>query len=264
MKLNRGFLLILLALLVATLLGTITAWRNSSKARIDGLRADRYSFSLGSLRATAESGLKLGLDTNELPAIQTLMSEIRTRHQDIISIDVFDARGRITLSSDNTGLGTSEPAEWREPCLAARGEILASSHADGEVQCAALLNAYEQVVGGIALQYKALAAPVVSGLIASAQSEGTSTHALRHQMLLTLLIIPLGVLVCGAALGSWRAKPLGRQLKLAQQAMRNGSKAPELPLLGPVNAALESLASRSERMRQVDAELETIDQLGTH
>jgi hypothetical protein len=83
-------------------------------------------------------------------------------------------------------------------------------------------------------------------------------------MLLTLLVIPLGVLVCGAALGNWRAKSLGRQLKLAQQAMRNGSKAPELPLLGPVNAALESLASRSERMRQVDAELETIDQLGTH
>jgi hypothetical protein len=264
MKLNRGFLLILLALLAATLLGTTIAWRNSSKARIDGLRADRYSFSLGSLRAAAESGLKLGLDTNELPAIAALMSEIRTRHRDIISIDIFDARGRITLSSDNAGLGTSEPAEWREPCLAARGEILASSDADGEVQCAALLNAYDQVVGGIALQYKALAAPVVSGLIASAQSEGTSTDAVRHQMLLTLLVIPLGVLAVGAALGNWRSKPLGRQLKLAYQAMRDGSKAPELPVLGPVNAALESLTSRSERMTQVDAELEAIDQLGTH
>jgi hypothetical protein len=265
MTLSRGFLLSLLALLVVTLLGTSLAWRNSTKERIDQLRADRYRFSLGSLRSAAESGLKLGLETGELPGIQTLIADARALQRDIIAIDVFDVRGRVTLSSDRAGLGTSEPAEWREPCLAARGEILASRDSDSEVQCAALLNAYEQVVGGIALRYKAMSAPVLSGVIASAQSSDAALgDALRNRVLLTVLGIPLALLALGGALGAWVSRSIGQQLDAAQGAIQSGHASGALPLLGPVSPALQALQARSDQMAKLDAELEAIDQLGTH
>lgn len=263
MRLSRGFLLSLLVLLTVTLLGTSLAWHNSTNERIDQLRADRYRFSLGSLRAAAESGLKLGLETGELPGMQTLIADARSLQRDIISIDVFDARGRVTLSSDRAGLGTSTPAEWRAPCLAARGEILASSDSDGQVQCAALLNAYEQVVGGIALRYKSKTAPGISGLMAAAQDDEAQTSAQRHRMLLALVAIPLGLLALGAVLGAWAARPVRQQLVAAGEALQSGAKAPDLPLLGPVGQALQALQARSDQMAQIDAELESIDRLGT-
>jgi len=263
MRLSRGYILSLLALLIVTLLGTSLAWRNSTKERIDQLRADRYRFSLGSLRTAAESGLKLGLETGDLPGIQTLIAEARALQRDIISIDLFDERGRVTLSSDRAGLGISTPAEWREPCLAARGEMIASSDSDGEVQCAALLNAYEQIVGGIALRYKSMRAPVISGLMATAQEDEAHASALRHRMLLTLLGIPAGLLVLGAALGAWAARPVRQQLVEARTALHSGAGARDLPLLGPVGPALQALQARSDQMAQIDAELESIDQLGT-
>jgi hypothetical protein len=263
MRLSRGFLLSLLALLIVTLLGTSLAWRNSTKERIDQLRADRYRFSLGSLRTAAESGLKLGLETGELPGIQGLIADARALQRDIISIDVFDARGRVTLSSDRAGLGTSTPAEWREPCLAARGEMIASSDSDSQVQCAALLNAYEQVVGGIALRYKSITAPVISSLMASAQDDEAQPNAMRHRMPLTLLAIPIGLLAVGAALGGWAARSVRQQLVAAGEALHSGAHDHDLPLLGPVGPALQALQARSDQMARIDAELESIDQLGT-
>lgn len=263
MRLTRGYLITLILLLLASLLGSTIAWRNISKDHIDAVRADRYRFSVGTLRSAADSGLKIGLDTASLLGMEALINEVRARQPDIISIDIFDAGGRITQSSDKASVGTTESLDWREACLAARGEIRLLREDENLIQCAALLNAYEQAVGGVALRYRSVRAPLLAELLNASRTDQATEGAWSHPALLSLLGLPLALLVLGAVLGRWAGQPLARELRQADQSLRSGQGSGDSALLGPMRGALETLKAREASARDIDAELERIDRIGT-
>lgn len=263
MKLTRGFLVTLIVLLAVSMVGSAIAWRNASQDRIEVLRADRYRFSVGTLRSAAESGLKLGLDTASLPGVEVLINEVRARQPDIVSIDIFDAGGRITQSSDKASVGTTESLDWREECLAARGDIRLLREDENLIQCAALLNAYEQAVGGVALRYRSVREPILAELLKASAGGASERGPFSHLALLVLFGLPLGLLLLGIVLGRWAGQPLARELRQADQSLKTGQSSGDSALLGPLRGALETLKARDASAREIDAELERIDRIGT-
>jgi len=263
----RPFLLTALLAFITTLLGTGWVWRNHAEAQIEKLREDRYQFSLGTLKAVAESGLELGAELDSLPGIQQLIADIRSRQRDIISIDVFDNRGRITTSSDRASLGSTLPNQWRDPCLNAGGVILRAQDDEALVQCTVLTNSFGQVAGGVALHYSPISAPIVRS--------GSQLPAVKNDMLSKLgsalpdsvafaLLAALGLFTAIAAyLGWYAARPVKRQLEQARRSLDQGDIQVSLPLIGPVAPALNELNKRADSLRRVDAEIDTIDQMGT-
>ncbi len=262
----RPFLLTALLLFVATLLGTGWVWRNHAENQIDQLRQDRYQFSLGTLKAVAESGLEFGAEMDSLPGIPQMIADIRSRQRDVISIDVFDIKGRVTTSSDRANLGSTLPNQWRDPCLSAGGAILGAQDDDALVQCTALTNSFGQVTGGIALHYTSVSTPIVGSgpelPVVKKEFFSKLGFDLPDRVVLALLAALGLISALAAGLGWFAARPVKRQLEHARRALEIGDIQTPLPLMGPVAPALRELNKRSEALRQVESEIDAIDQLG--
>jgi HAMP domain-containing protein len=78
------------------------------------------------------------------------------------------------------------------------------------------------------------------------------------------LLAALGLFTAIAAcLGWYAARPVKRQLEQARKSLDQGDIQISLPLIGSVAPALNELNKRSDSLRRVDAEIDTIDQMGT-
>ncbi len=237
-------------LLCATLLvglSTLMVWQAHFQQQQEGLRDGRFRFSLTQVKASLESGLRLGFATADLPGAQQLIDQMRARQTDIVSIDVFDERGEILFSTDPAGLGSSVPLEWRQPCINPLGDLWQGQTQDSDMQCVALINSFEQASGGVLLRYRRLArlAPAVS---------------LPQDW--PYLLLGVGALV-GLALG-WGRRPIGQaeaQAKALHDAVVNGGPVPHHTdlLWGPAQTGLATLAQWEQVLSQTDAEADRLD-----
>jgi len=99
-----------LALLLPVVAGIVlVVWQQAVSAQVESLRDSRFRFSLHQVKAALESGLRLGFAPADLPAAQGLIDQVLARQQDILSVDVFDAQGRVLFSTDQSGVGDSVP-----------------------------------------------------------------------------------------------------------------------------------------------------------
>jgi len=252
-SLTRAFAWALVAVLAVAAIASVAAWRVAVDERFDSLRESRFRFGLVTVRAALESGLRLGFAPDDLPGAQALIEQTQARQPDILSIEVFDPQGRILFSTDLGGFGATVPAVWRDGCLQRADAPLRADDEDGRVQCAALVNAYEQIAGGVLLRYRPWAS----------ERAGRSWSDAWLQLMLALVAIA----ALGTTLGWLLARPHERRLRTVAAALGGaaGARAPVDPsLVGAVPAALEALERMEHELDRLEAEADTIDRMEAH
>lgn len=249
-SLHRFFVGVLLATTLVVCLVTLVVWQSSLRQQQDQLRESRFQFSLTQVRASLESGLRLGFATGDLPGAQNLIEQVRARQSDILSIDIFDSRGTILFSTDQGGLGSSVPMAWRNPCTAGAGALWRGQTQDSDLQCVALVNSFDQVAGGVMLRYRL-------------PSRAVSAVELPQAWPLMLM----GVLVVvGMAASQGRAgmQALDQRALALRLALLGKQSPPEDhdPLWGhAVQPGIAAMARLEAELAQTDAEAERLDKL---
>lgn len=95
--------------LTATLSG-IYLW--AAQEQRQELTQQRNHFLLNSLRSTTESYLAIGLDLEQMQALQSLIDRERDSFPQVLAIDVFSAKGQVFYSTDAGSQGLKVPEDW--------------------------------------------------------------------------------------------------------------------------------------------------------
>lgn len=255
---NAFALLLALALLVAFGSGWVL-WQTQQDQTIESLRAGRFRFGLNRVRNALESGLNLGIPATELPGAQALIDQVRAEEQDILSIDVFDAQGRVLLSTDISGVRERVPTQWLTPCLGQTAKSESLVDRDAVLQCGPLLNAYDRVVGGVLLRHRPFAER-------ADRAEGPAWgDALVGVGLAGLALLLLAWAWMRAAAASTeralhaatqRLVPLPATREADVSVVTESETASELPPLVPALTAIHGFA---DTLQRTSAELDEID-----
>jgi len=239
------FSLLLAASLILMLALCLTVWHDALEAQRAQLRESRFHFSLGSMKGTLESALQLGLATADIPGAQALIEQTHARGPDVLSVDIFDTQGRILFTTDRAGVGAQVPSAWLGPCLASPEQFWRTRTDDSHLQCAALLNGFEKVTGGVALRYKL------------PERAGTLDALAAHWIEALLLLMVLGG--AGSLAGWWLLRPT--EQALARQGQASAPAAQDDAWVGPLAAALAALGQREADLEAVAREADAIDAL---
>jgi hypothetical protein len=245
--LNRYFTAIcLLALLVMLGIG-ISVWLSSVAQRNATLRESRFEFSLHAVRGTLESGLRLGLSLSDLAGVQELIEQTRLQEQVILSVDIFDAEGRILFTTATDGVGANLPEAWRAPCLAAVHENWSADDEEGRVLCGALTNNFDQVSGGVVLRYR--------------QKEQSDTFGDLARNWPAVLALLLGLSVLASVAGWLAARNGENKLHLQMEAIAGTAAARNGGQSGPLSDALVVVHGIDDQLDMVEREADRIDML---
>ncbi|MEO7032084.1 MAG: hypothetical protein ABI351_12705 [Herbaspirillum sp.] len=248
-SLNRHFALVLCLVLLTALIAATAGWALFLENRGAVLRESRFQFSLSTIRNNLESGLQLGLELPDLPQAQSQIEQTRIHERDIISIDIFDALGHILFTTDDSGVGANLPHAWRAPCLAAINSWQTHDE-DGSVQCVALRNSYEQVVGGVLLRYS--------------QSNRTNTLTVLGQRWPFELALLLSLSILGIGAGWLLLRPLELHVTQLTDAIATGHSIPTETLINSLSAALQALTERERELDSIEREADRLDNLDVH
>lgn len=256
-----GFLVGLLVVVWVVVAGSLWLWQGAIDQRVDALRNERFRFSLMDMKATLEAGLRLGNATADLTETATLVTLVRDRQPDILSIDVYDAQGDVLFSTDPSGRGLKLPPAWQQPCLNPDEAGWSGPDAQGGVQCVGLVNAFGQPAGGVLLRHRHAA-------------QTTASLALPTDWpVLAAMVMALMAAACWAA--ALVTRPLHQQahhLRTQLDKLTTPPKAAATPTgtqptapdavtdaLGPATAALHALQAHDRWLLQTDAEADQID-----
>jgi hypothetical protein len=253
----RPFAWALVAVLAMATLASVAAWRFAVDEGFDSLRESRFRFGLGAVRATLESGLRLGFAPEDLPGAQVLIEQTQARQPDILAIEVFDKQGNILFSTDLGGFGATVPTVWRDRCLERTDAPVLADDEDGRVQCTALVNAFEQVTGGVMLRYR--------------PRGGDPAGRTGRKVWLPLILALAALAAVGATIGWLMARPHERRLRKVVAALAGAAgggasdrAGTDGSLAGPVPAGLDALERMERELDRLDAEADAIDRLEAH
>ncbi|MBY0454467.1 MAG: hypothetical protein K2Q11_06245 [Burkholderiaceae bacterium] len=98
----------LLVLLATT--QVLTYW--AARTLHEDVMAQRDRYLLQSLRTAAEGYLAIGLNLEQMQALQGLIERERAGFSQVLAIDVFTAKGTLLYSTDPSALGSQAPADW--------------------------------------------------------------------------------------------------------------------------------------------------------
>ena len=223
---SRNYLLaLLLACTLAALASTqaLTWW--TARAIHEDRVVQRDSYLLHSLRTAAENYLAIGLNLDQMEALQGLIERERASFSHVQAIDVFNANGSLLYSTDLSTLGGQVPARWRDSLTHSapwrRDEV-------GQRQLGTRFdNDLGQAAGGIVLTISTTPAALT---LAQWQARGWAALQALAMMVLTGLSVWAGV-----ALGVRRLlSPYARAARILQG---SASAAPE-----PTDTPLEQAA----------------------
>ena len=111
---RNAVLAIVLACTLAVLASTQTlTWWAARTAHQDML-VQRDSYLLHSLRTAAENYLAIGLNLDQMEALQGLIERERASFAQVQAIDVFAANGSLLYSTDPNAVGSLAPEHWRK------------------------------------------------------------------------------------------------------------------------------------------------------
>lgn len=111
---RNHLLALVLACTLAALASTqaLTCW--AARAVHQDRVVQRDSYLLHSLRTAAENYLAIGLNLEQMEALQGLIERERASFTQVHAIDVFNASGSLLYSTDLSTLGGQVPARWRD------------------------------------------------------------------------------------------------------------------------------------------------------
>lgn len=246
-SLNRYFAAVLCLSLLAAVAGALFSGLALLEERGAMLRESRFQFALNKVRGALESGLRLGLPLPDLPGAQESIQQNRQHEPVILSIDVFDVQGRIVFTTDSGGVGSNIPGDWRAACLDAGRNSRRGQDEEGRFLCGAVLNGYEQIVGGVVLRYLL---PDRSGTFGLLGGEGLAA---------LLFVLALGA--AGILGGWWALRPIEAFLRRQADAVAGLQPPVDDALSGNLASALALLERMEGEMALVDAEVDRLDKL---
>lgn len=246
----------------AILVSVATAiFLDSARVRAVGeLREVRHTLLLSALRQRLEVALSLGLDAQSLARLQVLAEAEVAADPSILSIDVFDDRGRLIFTTDAVGVGDTVPAEWvRAIARSERAgrdsnglDVFRVSEESGLASGVPIVGDFGRVVGGLLLRRRV-------------ETEG----GLARQVGLEHLVPAIGAgALGGGILALIATAALARRLDrltsrlseaLAAEAHAAGSSATAPGLESAVAEMTAAIADIDRRCRVASAELERID-----
>lgn len=252
LALIAGLLPWLLAVALLVALGATWIWQTSARAQVEMLRGERFRFSLNHIKSALESGLHLGNATADLPGAEALITQVRGRQPDILSIDIYDAQGDVVFSTDPGGLGLKLPAHWATPCLSVGAPPWSATDGDGGVQCVGLVNAFGQAAGGVLMRHR-MATPITGNVALPDDWPTLAAWAIA-------LVLVLGLV------SAWVAWPMERQarrlrhrLEAHTAAQGHTTDTAHGPSFGPEAAALAALAQQDAWLSAADAQADQLD-----
>lgn len=227
------------------------------------LRESRFVYSLVQLKQRVETPLALGLGMESQAFLQLQLEAELAADPDILSIDLFDAEGRLLYSTDGEGIRDAVPEGWLQALQAmpepAETELPASTavwrvpERGGQALGVALRNDFGLEVGGLALRH---AVSEIGDEVLRAESLGLG---------LRLLALALGVGLAGG-LGFWLlCRPLDREAAALAEALADAGAEPPAAASGPgaeVARLLQALRRAERRSATAAAEVERIDARG--
>lgn len=246
-----GFVPWLLGVAVCVMASGAWIWQSGTREQVELLRQERFRFSLNHTKAALESGLQLGNSTADLPGAQALIAQVRDRQPDIFSIDIYDALGKVVISTDPGGVGLKLPAAWAPVCLKLGNEPWSTTDAEGGVQCVGLVNPFGQIAGSVLIRHR-LTEPISAVTAGSADRMGFIAGVV-------FVVMALGLMATGVA------RPLERHTRRLQLQLRKpGSTEGQPPtgpavVFGPEAIAMAAVAEQSAWLSSADAEADVLD-----
>ena len=155
---RHRLLAIVLACVLAVLASTQALAHWAARTAHDAMVQQRDHYLLHSLRTAAENYLAIGLNLEQMEALQTLIERERASFDQVLAIDVFAASGTLLYSTDPNALGSQVPPHWRQGL-----EQSTPWHTDGPAQRQLGVrfdNDLGQAAGGIVLTISTATPPL--------------------------------------------------------------------------------------------------------
>lgn len=111
---RHRLLAIVLACVLAVLASTQALAHWAARTAHEAMVEQRDHYLLHSLRTAAENYLAIGLNLEQMEALQTLIERERASFDQVLAIDVFAASGTLLYSTDPNALGSQVPPHWRQ------------------------------------------------------------------------------------------------------------------------------------------------------
>lgn len=134
---------------------SLTGLMNHYKYRkfLSDLLRDRHALVLQDIGHSIEGSLSLGLAVGALPGVNAVLQSSIARHPGVLSIEMFDERGTVLYSSDESLRGDLVAEEWTDAWNVADEPVWARVEHDAHVVGVRVHDSLGRAVGSLALRY---------------------------------------------------------------------------------------------------------------
>ena len=235
--------MVLVAVLVCLFAIGMAGLLNFFKYRSNAERIfkERLVVTGNAIENSIQSSLELGLQFADIGTLPGTMERERSTDEMILSIDVFDAEGKLLYSTDRLRATRPVPATWLAAARQANGADWFVKDGTESAASNAIKNNFGVLVGHVALRY-------------SEEQLRATTNAVARELALSAF----GVFVVAATLASLALlavmNRLSRQIDVVEAALRSGDplRPSEAVRKGPFGRALQRFF---ESVRSADAEI---------
>jgi hypothetical protein len=235
--------MVLVAVLVCLFAIGMAGLLNFFKYRSNAERIfkERLVVTGNAIENSIQSSLELGLQFADIGTLPGTMERERSTDEMILSIDVFDADGKLLYSTDRLRATRPVPATWLTAARQANGADWFVKDGTESAASNAIKNNFGVLVGHVALRY-------------SEEQLRATTNAVARELALSAF----GVFVVAATLASLALlavmNRLSRQIDVVEAALRSGDplRPSEAVRKGPFGRALQRFF---ESVRSADAEI---------
>lgn len=237
--------------LILALAVSLTGLMNHYKYRkfLSDLLRDRHALVLQDIAHTIESSLSLGLAVDALPpSVEVKLQETVARHPDVLSIEMFDDKGTVLYSSDESLRGDLVSVEWADEWNAAAEPVWDRVEFDADVVGVRVQDSIGLAVGSLALRY-------------SRAGFESDVRAMALRIIGLCAAVLLGFAVFGTVLAVLFTRKLRRRLQSMRAAIEEADAAPEVEP-DPTSAhfaetaasARRAVADAADEIRRIEAE----------
>ena len=141
--------------LILALAVSLTGLMNHYKYRkvLSDLLRDRHALVLQEIGHSIEASLSLGLALDALPGVNATLQANISRHPRVLSIEMFDERGTVLYSADESLRGDLVSEEWASAWNMGGEPVWARVERDAHVVGLRVHNSLGHAVGSLALRY---------------------------------------------------------------------------------------------------------------
>ena len=156
-SLSRKVSAALLGILLSTMLTTGLFGYYKFEDVLSSLVNSRYSFVVFTIKQKIEDRLALGLPLRQLRQVQELVELEKTRDDQILGIQIYDANREVLFDTDRGTIGSRVPPAWTEPLgrLGPGAAPFSLRDEDMALVGLPLVNTLGKVEGAVVLRYPA-------------------------------------------------------------------------------------------------------------